>query len=184
MMVWRMWFNLLEPNQFKKIYTLSYNTNWVDIFIETFSNLNKAIKSILLVFTQFSCIGFLLFGSRSNNISIAVTIIIGLSIVIAFWAIFTMQKSKLKIFPAPSADAILITNGPYQYIRHPMYTSVLLCCFGFLMIYFNLARTLIFLILLIDLLIKLHWEEAMLKSKFKGYQKYCENTNKLLPFIY
>jgi protein-S-isoprenylcysteine O-methyltransferase Ste14 len=146
--------------------------------------LKKEIKSILLVIIQFSCIGFLLFGSRSNKIGIAASIIIGLSIVLASWSIFTMQKSKLIIFPEPSANAILITSGPYQYIRHPMYTSVLLCCLGFLLIYFNIARALILVILLIDLLIKLHWEEAMLKSKFKEYWKYCENTNKLFPFIY
>jgi protein-S-isoprenylcysteine O-methyltransferase Ste14 len=115
---------------------------------------------------------------------IAALIIIGLSIIVAFWSIFTMQKSKLRIFPEPSADAILITQGPYQFIRHPMYTSVLLCCLGFLLIYFNVTRGIVFIILFIDLLIKLHWEEEMLKSKFEGYRKYCEKTNKLLPFIY
>lgn len=146
--------------------------------------MNKGLKSKLLVLIQFSCIGFLLFGCRVDNIGVASLIIIGLSIVLVFWSIFTMKKSKLRIFPEPSLDATLITQGPYQFIRHPMYTSVLLGSFGLVLIYFNSTRATVFIILFIDLLIKLNWEEAMLKSKFEGYRKYCENTNKLIPFIY
>lgn len=138
----------------------------------------------MIVVIQFGCIAFLLFDIRSHDISIAPSLIIGLSIILASWSIYVMQMSKLRIFPEPSEDAFLITNGPYQIIRHPMYTSVLLCCFGFVLINFNLAGAIVYIILFIDLLFKLHWEEAMLKRKFKKYSKYCEGTNKLIPFIY
>ncbi len=95
-----------------------------------------------------------------------------------------MQRSKLRIFPEPSVDAVLITQGPYRYIRHPMYTAVLLGCFAFVIIYFNFIRLSFFILLFINLVIKLHWEESMLKKKFDGYRKYSEATHKLIPFIY
>ena len=110
--------------------------------------------------------------------------VIAISILLAFWSIYTMQKSKLRIFPEPSIDAILITDGPYRYIRHPMYTSVLLGCLGLVLIQFNLIRLAIFGLLVLNLLFKLHWEETMLKRKFDGYRKYCDDTFKLVPFIY
>lgn len=142
------------------------------------------IKSILLVLIQFSCIGFLVFNchlNRSNTISI---IIIGFSVTLAFWAICAMQKSTLRIFPEPSQSAILITNGPYQYIRHPMYTSVLLSCFGLVLTNLNFASVICFLLLLLDLTIKLHWEEILLEQKFEEYRKYKSNSKRLIPFIY
>jgi protein-S-isoprenylcysteine O-methyltransferase Ste14 len=95
-----------------------------------------------------------------------------------------MQKSKLSIFPEPSIDAILIIDGPYKYLRHPMYTSVLLGCLGLVLIQFNLIRLAIFGLLVLNLLFKLHWEETMLKRKFDCYQGYCNTTKKLIPFIY
>jgi protein-S-isoprenylcysteine O-methyltransferase Ste14 len=95
-----------------------------------------------------------------------------------------MQKSKLKIFPEPSIDAVLITDGPYKYLRHPMYTSVLLSTLGLMLIHFNFIRLTVLGLLVIDLLVKLHWEEIMLKRKFDGYNSYCNTTNKLIPFIY
>lgn len=110
--------------------------------------------------------------------------VFAISIWLAFWSIYTMQKSKLRIFPEPSIDAILITDGPYRYIRHPMYTSVLLGCLGLVLIHFNAIRSAVFILLLVDLLLKLHWEESLLKRKFDSYRKYCDDTFKLVPFIY
>jgi protein-S-isoprenylcysteine O-methyltransferase Ste14 len=146
--------------------------------------LNNSIKSSILVIIQFSCIGFLVFNCKFKSIAISALIVLGISILLAFWSIYTMQRSKLKIFPEPSEDAILITEGPYRYIRHPMYTSVLLGCLGFILIYFNFIRLTFFVVLFIDLLVKLHLEEAMLKRKFERYQNYIETTNKLIPLIY
>ena len=147
-------------------------------------NLNLSIKSTLLVVIQFSCIGFLVFTCKYNQMGASAIFDIAISILLAFWSIYTMQKSKLRIFPEPSIDAILITDGPYRYIRHPMYTSVLLGCLGLVLIQFNLIRLAIFGLLVLNLLFKLHWEETMLKRKFDDYRKYCADTFKLVPFIY
>jgi len=95
-----------------------------------------------------------------------------------------MQKSKLRILPEPSANATLVTRGPYRFIRHPMYTAILLGSTGLLIHYFTWMRLSMAIALAIVLLIKLTWEEKMLLQKFDAYRDYMKHTKRILPFIF
>lgn len=141
------------------------------------------IKSILLVALQFLFIFLLLWGSPLNNIPALAYAFIILSVLLVVWAIMTMQKSKLRILPEPSANATLVTNGPYRFIRHPMYTAILLGSTGLLIHQFTLWRLSIAVALFIVLLIKMLWEEKMLSNKFDDYDAYMKSTYRLFPFI-
>jgi protein-S-isoprenylcysteine O-methyltransferase Ste14 len=100
------------------------------------------------------------------------------------WAFKAMMNSRLKISPEPHQHAGLITYGPYQYIRHPMYTSIVICCAGLLISHFSFARLLFFLALVTVLLIKSSYEEKLLNHKFPEYKKYTEKTKRLVPFLF
>ncbi len=141
-------------------------------------------KSLLLVTLQFIFIFLLLLRSRLNELLLVPAVFILLSVVLVMWAIVSMQKSKLRILPEPSAGAILITNGPYHFIRHPMYTSILLGTTGLLINHFNWMRLGFFIALALVLIIKLTWEEKMLLQKFGSYKNYMANTSRLFPFIF
>lgn len=142
------------------------------------------IKSILLVALQFLFIILLLSGTQLKNISLLAYAFLILSIVLVLWAIATMQKSKLRILPEPSPNATLITNGPYRFIRHPMYTAILMGSAGLLIHQFTWLRLSITIALAIVLLVKLTLEERMLQQKFAAYRDYMRRSKKLLPFIY
>lgn len=142
------------------------------------------IKSLLLVTLQFVFIFLLLLRSRLNEIWLVPLIFIALSILLVLWSITTMRKSKLRILPEPSASATLITNGPYHFIRHPMYTSVLLGTGGLLINHFDWMRLGFFIALAAVLIIKLTWEEKMLARKFGLYKNYMPSTSRLFPFIF
>jgi protein-S-isoprenylcysteine O-methyltransferase Ste14 len=142
------------------------------------------IKSILLVTMQFLFILLLLAGVPLNNLSLPSRLLIFLSFLLALWAIITMQKSRLRILPEPAGDALLITNGPYRFVRHPMYTAILLGSVGLLISHFTLLRLGITVTLTIVLIIKLFWEEKMLLNKFREYKNYMIQTQRLLPFIF
>ena len=141
-------------------------------------------KSILLVGLQFLCIIVLLSTSTLKHISLTSYILLGLSVLVMLWAIATMQKSKLRVQPQPARNAVFITSGPYRFVRHPMYTAVLLGCVGLLTDQFTWLRFSIVLALAIVLIIKLRWEEKMLMQKFEQYEQYCEHTHRLIPFVY
>lgn len=141
-------------------------------------------KSILLVALQFGCISILLAGSSFHKPAILPAAFFVPAVLLAIWAIVTMQKSKLRIFPGPAEHAVLITNGPYRVIRHPMYTAIILGCIGLLVSHFTIFRMVILLTLIAVLVLKLTWEEDMLLLKFKAYQEYRNRTSKLVPFIF
>ena len=45
---------------------------------------------------------------------------------IGLWAVQTMHLGRFNIIPDPMPDIQLVTTGPYRFIRHPMYFSILL----------------------------------------------------------
>ncbi len=83
----------------------------------------KFISKFALLILVISIIILLLTG---NLISESPFIIIGqlLSIGFSIWARRSFQKNQFSIHAEPS-NGMLLTKGPYKYVRHPMYTSAL-----------------------------------------------------------
>ena len=92
--------------------------------------MSKKIKNRLmagsLVLWQYSLLlVFLLSGPWFSHHIIGLLVqIIGLFI--GFWAIWSMRRSRLNIAPCVRKGSSLIQHGPYRFLRHPMYLSILL----------------------------------------------------------
>jgi len=138
----------------------------------------------ILVLIQFSSIGWLLQSAYPFNLNIIALILATVAILLVSWSLWVMRISKIRILPMPHLEAQLITSGPYRLLRHPMYTAVLLFTAGLSIEHLNWERGIIWIILLIVLIIKLHWEEQMLIQRFPQYQDYQLHSYKLIPFIY
>ncbi len=94
-----------------------------------------------------------------------------------------MKISNLNIMPELKDNHKLATNGIYKYIRHPMYTSVILLCLGFLLTEITTVNIIAMLILTINLFLKSRLEEKLLEQRFNNYKDYKNNTYRFLPFI-
>lgn len=139
---------------------------------------------LLLVFMQFFTI-FLMFLSgplTPNNSTSFILFVAGVSL--GLYSLWYMRKSKIRILPAVSQKAVLITDGPYSIIRHPMYTAVLLVGISMFLNDFSQIRLIIYIVLLITLLLKIQYEEKLLSAHFQEYSEYKKRTAKLIPFIY
>ena len=141
-------------------------------------------KSNLLTLIQYISLAYLLlfntwFSSNPYLVTIQIT---GISI--AIWAIVVMNKSKISISPTPRQGAILIQSGPYQWIRHPMYLSLLLAIPPMLIQNFTTLNTLIFVIFLTNLILKMLFEETLLIKFFTTYSNYMQNSWRIVPYIY
>lgn len=146
--------------------------------------MKKSIFAAILVTLQFAAIFSIIFRTGfSIEINFG-NILITLSLLTGFWALYTMKKSKFTISPIPREKAQLVEDGLYRYIRHPMYLAVLLLCSGLLIQRPDPVNISVFIILTVDLLIKLHWEEKLLAEKFEDYASYRLRTKKIIPFIY
>jgi protein-S-isoprenylcysteine O-methyltransferase Ste14 len=142
-------------------------------------------KSSLLVFLQKLFILLFLISGPLAAKNIYLLIIELLAIALGAWAIITMvRKSKFRVDPEPAQSARLLDTGPYQYIRNPMYSALILGFGALLLDSFTLLRFTIFILEAVVILKKISVEETLLAEKFKGYEVYKSRTRRLIPFIY
>jgi protein-S-isoprenylcysteine O-methyltransferase Ste14 len=143
---------------------------------------NLIPKSIFLVAVQFVlifAIGFYanIFGNTFTNSLMFVGIILGL------WAVITM-KFNVNVLPDIRKGQKLFINGPYKYIRHPMYLAVLITTLAWVLNRIDLITIVLWLILFFDLIMKIKYEESMLIKHFSEYKDYKKKVKALIPFIW
>lgn len=100
------------------------------------------------------------------------------------WAIFAMGIANFNITPEVKRGGRFVARGPYSVIRHPMYAAVLLTTLALVADQPTVWRWLLWGALLSTLLIKLSYEEALLKRQYPEYAAYCRRTRRLIPFLF
>lgn len=79
----------------------------------------------------------------------------------------------------------LVTQGPYKFIRHPMYTSLLCLAWGvFLKQMTLLSGTLALLVSLTLFLTGVYEERENLRIFGEEYAGYMQHTKRFIPFVY
>lgn len=95
--------------------------------------------------------------------------LIGMVIIIK--AILQLNKN-LSPFPTPIQNGQLIKNGLYKYVRHPIYSGILMTCFSLSIYTESEYRFLITLLLYILFYFKSNYEEERLSNIYPEYPEY------------
>jgi len=119
---------------------------------------------------------------NGNYLDFIAVSVVFLGILIMLFAIYGLRKS-ISPFPSPRKDAVLIQVGIYKFIRHPIYTSILLCTFGWAIYSNSMFRMIVFVSLILLFEIKSNFEETLLIKRFKDYINYKKITGKYFPKI-
>ena len=114
----------------------------------------------------------------------ALLLLEGAAGMLGLWAIGTMGIGNFNVTPDVKPRARLVTSGPYRLIRHPMYTALLAGALALVLDAFSPLRLAIWLVLLIDLVVKLNYEERLLSRNLEGYSAHMQRTKRLIPFLY
>jgi protein-S-isoprenylcysteine O-methyltransferase Ste14 len=101
----------------------------------------------------------------------------------ALW-IFTHNKiGNFNVVPEIREDAKLIVTGPYRFVRHPMYSSLILFMFGIVLYHFSWINLLLWIIMIVAVALKALKEEKLWHYHDKSYQIYREKTKMVIPFL-
>lgn len=104
---------------------------------------------------------------------------------LGFWALRSMGFTTFQMTPEPKGKAHLCREGPYQLIRHPMYSAALLAFFPFAITSHSpllswVSLGLLALVFLQKILIE---ERYWLEREPTRYRDYISETKRLIPFI-
>lgn len=92
-------------------------------------------------------------------------------------------RSSLTVVPLPKDQGKLGTNGLYKYVRHPIYTSVLLLSLGIALLSGSVIKYALIIGLYALFYYKSQYEERYLRQKYPDYSAYAKRTPRFFPFI-
>lgn len=137
----------------------------------------------LLVLLQFGLIGAMLLFSNgiASSVSSIITFFLGLSL--GLWAIMHNRLGNFNIQPKMKEGSQLITTGIYNYIRHPMYSAVIIMMVAVLIVTPTLVESLLLIMLMVVLVLKAKREEKIWSQKDEAYKDYIKRSKHFIPFI-
>ncbi len=144
----------------------------------------SSLFSHLLVSLQFVGIilSFLHFGHSSvhNNFFLYFSLI---GILLGVFTLMFNQVGNFKIYPEIKPQSQLIITGPYRFIRHPMYSSLVLVISG-IALWHNHAVNYVGLAgVIVAVFLKARKEEDLLLERYPEYEQYIKKTTGFIPFV-
>ena len=143
---------------------------------------------IMLPYFEYTIVFQQNFSPESFEVTLMLSF--GVLFMIVGTIIMTLSRLILGTFGKPtvvnSNQHTLITKGTYRYIRHPIYSSLILLIGGYSLAFFSIASTILFLIILGPFIIyRIKAEEKQLLELFGSeYLEYMQRTKRIIPFIY
>jgi protein-S-isoprenylcysteine O-methyltransferase Ste14 len=106
------------------------------------------------------------------------------SIALAVWTLRHNRIGNFNIRPMPIVWGVLVTTGPYRWIRHPMYTSVLMGAGALVWMSSPLPGWISWVALAVVLFVKSSLEERWMKDEHPGYASYVRESKRFVPWIF
>lgn len=99
------------------------------------------------------------------------------------WSIWALATLGRNLSVVPQARA-LVTVGPYNVVRHPLYLGELTMLVGVAVGEYGVAPFLLWGVMVALQLYRMRHEEALLSQTIAEYCAYCAVTKRLVPGIY
>ena len=117
------------------------------------------------------------------NIIGLVTYVIGY--LLMAWALNTLGRNYQLGGSTPRSEDQMVIGGPYELVRHPMYTAALSISLGLACLIQSWAFFCVFCIYLVLIFLLIPMEEDGLRKAYgEQYVAYQQKSRKLIPFVY
>lgn len=106
-----------------------------------------------------------------------------LALLLMAWARMTFGARSFH-FSASPTEGGLVTTGPYRYIRHPIYSAVLIFMWAGVLANISVRNLLFGLIAFAGAYIRMLSEETLVLIKYPEYDVYAMKTKRLIPYFF
>ena len=120
----------------------------------------------------------------------AVVYVAGYAAIVSGFALLTWSMAVNRFFEATvrlqsDRGQTVMTDGPYEYVRHPGYTAVILLLIGVALAAGSWAALLVGLIGIVTFIVRTKWEDDALQTELPGYKDFAQQTRyRLLPGVW
>lgn len=139
--------------------------------------------SYTLVLLQGFCLIYLIGTTPFYTLHTLSIYLLGVAAALIVWSIWELRKTRFSIMPDVAPRATLVTTGPYAYVRHPIYTALILAALALSIAYYSPTRIFVGAVLCVVLVYKSRYEEILLIKKFPDYKTYKKRVKALVPYI-
>ena len=144
-------------------------------------------KSRLLVAVQFALLAAIFFAPNGTPSAMTPEWVLGLGSFIVWpglgivvMSIFKLGQS-LTASPIPRENAELKTDGLYKWMRHPIYTGLMLTTLGISLEAGSVSKMFFVVALMFLFDYKAKFEETFLLKRFPEYRSYMSTTGRFVP---
>lgn len=145
--------------------------------------MNRRIVGPLLVAAQFACIAAAVWPLAPWRASVVGGVLVAIGTVLAAWTLTVNRPGNFNIRPEAKRGGRLITHGPYAWVRHPMYSALILVVAGIVLLHFDWIPALAAVALIGVLTAKTFFEERSLNASFGAYAAYAARVGRFVPRI-
>ncbi len=141
------------------------------------------MNSRLLVGIQFATIALIMIPKQTIMITSLWWVAIMIATLLALWIFTHNRVGNFNIVPEIRDNAQLVITGPYRFIRHPMYSSLILFMVGVVLWHFSWINVLFLAIMIGAVAMKALREEQLWGAHDSAYEAYKKRTKMIVPFI-
>ena len=148
------------------------------------SGMGLSPLSAILIGLQFVLIGLIIWPFGQSQFGILSWLCMVAGVAFGLYVLAHNRIGNFNIRPEVKAAARLITTGPYRYLRHPMYSALLLFLLAWIVAANGPTKFGLWISLLLVLSVKASYEEQFLRQHFSEYSDYEARTKRFIPFLW
>ncbi len=144
----------------------------------------KNMKLMPLLILQFLCMGYIVFTGPIVTSNIVVLSIEVFALFLVAWTLWTIKFDKFSLLKQSTKKSRLVPKGPFVYIRHPIYTALIILSTSWIYTQINIFRVLVWVILMVSVVLTIIYYEHVLSKTVSDFGLYKQRTYRIIPFIY
>ena len=130
-------------------------------------------------------VGIILLYMNGGLFSPSIIVIVAqvLAIMLMIWARVTFGRRSFHATASPTTGG-LVTTGPYQYLRHPIYAAGLLLTWAGVIGNLSVPNIAFGLLTFSGAMLRIVCEETLVKAQYPEYVEYARTAKRLIPFLF